>query len=183
MALTKILDHQAQAFARLAEQYKGSVSFTGLVAIATAEHQTLEQVLWDQFVETVDSAAGASLDVMGKVVGQPREGRDDATYRVWVKARVKVNRSGGTGADLVSIFTALCPGLTVRLEEHYPAAFVLRLSGLAVTNAGVLGSILRLTKAGGVRAVLETTNDLPVTTFTLDTGPGLDVGKLADAQE
>ncbi len=176
MALSQITDHQAQALARLAEQYKGSASFTALIRVATAEHQAIEDVLWAEFVETVDSAVGASLDLIGKVVGQPREGRDDVTYRLWVKARVKVNRSGGTGADIVSIFTALCPGLDVRLEERFPATFILHIEGGAAPTPTALASLLQIAKAGGVKAILEYLNAAPTASFSFAGGPGLGFG-------
>ncbi len=119
---------------------------------------------------------GASLDILGKVVGQPREGRDDAIYRTWVKARVKVNRSGGTGADLVSIFTALCPGLSVRLEERPPATFVLHIEGGAAPTPTALASLLQLAKAAGVRGILEYLNAAPTASFSFAGGPGLGFG-------
>jgi hypothetical protein len=183
MALTLIADHVARAVSRLASQYQQSASVVGLVKLATAETQVLENVLFDEFVETVDSATGNGLDVMGKVVGQPREGRDDTTYRTWIKARVQVNRCGGTAPEIIAIFMALCPGLTLRLEELYPAALVMHVTGTAIPNPDSLASILRLIKAAGVKATLETTTAIPGTTFTLDVGPGLDVGLLADARE
>jgi hypothetical protein len=182
MALEHITDHQAQAIARLAEQYKGSASVTGLVNLTTAEHQAIEDALWADFSTTIAASTGAQLDVLGKIVGQPREGRDDPTYRLWAKARVKVNRSGGTAPDIIGIFLALCPGATLRLTEG-TGAFVLTVSGVPVTNAPALVTLLRIARAAGVRGLLDTTNATAPGTFTFDLGPGFDVGALADTTE
>lgn len=72
MPLELFVDHQARATARLAEQYRGSYSMTSMVALGTAEHQAVEDALWVEFLESVDNAVGAALDVLGKIVGQPR---------------------------------------------------------------------------------------------------------------
>ncbi len=182
--LEHILDHQDRAKARLASQYQGSDSFTKLVSIATAEHQTVEDVLWAEFTETLDTATGAALDTIGKIVGQPREGREDSVFRIWIRARVRLNKSGGTPEDILAVFAAITQGSTkIVLEEQFPAGLELRLSGLAITNAAQLAAVLRSARSAGVRGLLETTNGTPAQTFTLDTGPGLDAGQLADAYE
>ncbi len=184
MALTKISDHTARAVARLASQYQNSSSVVGLVKLATAEHQVLEDTLFAEFVETVDSAAGHGLDIMGKVVGQPREGRsDDNVYRTWIKARVQVNRCGGTAPEIIAIFMVLCPPpLTLRLEERYPAGFVLRIGGAAAPTPTALVSILRRAKAAGVRGILEYLTAAPSETFSFagaDPGLGFEDGAFA----
>src|SRR6266568_3134562 len=144
MALEHVTDHQLQALGRLAEQYKSSVSVSGLVKAATAEHQALEDVLWAEFTLTVDTATGALLDQFGRLVGQARAGRDDPTYRTWIKARQLVNRSGGTGPDLIAIFLALAPaGATVQLRQEPPKGLVISLGAVATTNYADLAAVLR----------------------------------------
>jgi hypothetical protein len=180
---THILDHADQAAARLLQQYRDGASVPSLLAALCAPLQELEDVLWDiRLRRAVSAAEGHQLDVLGRIVGQPREGRTDAVYRVWILARVRLNKGSGRPEDILQIFAAVTQGLTtLELEEQYPAGFVLRIGLSPAVAAQELATLLHLAKAGGVRAIIEAPNDVPANTFTLDLGPGLDVGRLADA--
>jgi hypothetical protein len=180
---THITDHADQAVARLLQQYREGVSVPALISALCAPLQELEDVLWDiRLRRAVATAEGAQLDVLGRIVGQPREGRTDPVYRIWILARVRLNKGSGRPEDILQIFAGITQGMTaLDLEEQYPAAFVLRVGLSPGVAAQELASLLHLAKAGGVRAIVEAPNDVPANTFTLDIGPGLDVGKLADA--
>lgn len=54
-------------------------------------------------------AEGARLDTLGKLVGEPRGGRDDAAYRVALKLRIRVNRSLGRVSDIFEIVALALP--------------------------------------------------------------------------
>jgi hypothetical protein len=181
MALLHITDHQVRALARLISKYREATNVRGVVSESTAETQAIEDELWEMFIETIDSAENAQLDVFGRIVNQPREGRDDPTYRLWIKTRVLMNRSSGTGSQLLAIFTALVSGTTfIHLEEQFPAALALKMGSTPSLLPIEANRILQRCKAAGVRALLELQNYPDGETFTLDIGPGLDVGHLAD---
>lgn len=177
-----ITDHVARAQARLLGPVRSLESHRSMVATGSTGLQTVEDELWSVLNDSVDTAEDAQLDVWGRLVGQPRDGRTDIVYRAWIKVRFAILRSGGTGDAIVSAFMQLAPECAVTLMEDFPAAIRVVLSGSppAAPPADLAG-ILGAAKAGGVRAILEIPNDVPANTFTLDTGPGLDVGKLADA--
>jgi hypothetical protein len=184
--LEHITDHQGRAIRRLVRQYREATNLQGLVSVSTAEHQTLEDEFWKMFVETVDSAEDAQLDVYGRIVDQPREGRDDDTYRLWIKVRVRINRSSGSIPEIVGIFMALVSGTTfVRLEEQFPAAIEVHIGYTPALNAAQAIVILRKCKVGGVRALLAVDGADEDEMLHLDSpdGPGLDVGYLADYLE
>ena len=66
--------------------------------------QDLEDVL--QALRTqrsIDAAVGAQLDMIGAIVGQPRNGMTDDDYRIYCRARIATNRSGGSYEDLIKI--------------------------------------------------------------------------------
>ena len=170
MALENISDHQARAVGRLVGQYRRAKNLQSLVSVSTAEHQKLEDQLWTMFSETVDNAAGAQLDVYGKIVGQAREGRTDAKYRLWIKTRVRINRSSGTVPEIIAVFTALVNGTSpVILAEQYPAAMTVTLGSLTFEIDPVeASSILQTMKPGGVRAVLVSPTSTDANSFGFD---------------
>ncbi len=177
MALEHITDHVAQAQGRLAQQYRDSTSMKGVVQLIATEWQTLEDVFWSELATTIENEVGEQLDVLGRVVNQPREGRDDASYRVWIRARVRINRSGGTAPTLIDIFRTLAPaGATVRFEPQYPAGFVMRIGAQPVTNGPQLVEVLRAASAAGVKAILEYLNVAPAASFSFLNGGGLGFG-------
>ena len=181
MPLTHITDHQDRAVARLASQYQASVTVPALVRLATAEHQVLEDALWADFQLDLATATGAQLDLFGKLVGQARGGMDDTTYRLWIQARSRLNRSSGTGPDILAIFRLVVPaGASITLKQFFPKSFVLRIGALQLANAAMLAELLAEATEAGTYSTLEFLNATPAATFTLDIGPGLDVGRLAD---
>jgi hypothetical protein len=170
MALERITDHEARALGRLIAQYRSAVNLRGLVSVATTEHQVLEDVFWKLFIQNIDTAEGAELDVFGRIVGQPREGRGDPKYRLWVKTRVRINRSNGTVPEIVGVFTALVSGTSpVIVTEEYPAALIVTLVSLTHEIDPVEASaILQKMKPGGVRAVLVSPTSTDLLAFAFD---------------
>lgn len=180
---THVNDHADRAAARLTQQFREGASVPALVRALSGGYQQLEDVLWDiRLRRAVGAAEGEQLDVLGRIVGQAREGRTDAVFRIWILARVRLNKGSGRPEDILTVFAAVTQGLTtLALEEQYPAAFVLRIGMSPAVSAAELATLLKSARAAAVYAILEAPNDVPANTFTLDTGPGLDVGKLADA--
>jgi hypothetical protein len=131
-----------------------------LQALATSyltEVQELEDALWSLYLGTmIGGAFGASLDEIGALVGQAREGRGDAVYRAWILARVIVLRSSGRPGDLTRIANAVLPAtVKVVLVEEYPAALTIRLEGVIDAALGAaVAQLLQLAKADGVRLIV-----------------------------
>jgi hypothetical protein len=124
---------------------------------------------------------GAALDLVGKIIGEPRSGDVDLAYLPRLQARIRINRSSGSIDDLISVFQALEPTATIKERGDYPAAFALQLSGLRITRAASYAPLLRAARKAGVRSVLEyaTADDAgsfvtePVAGFSPN---GIDVG-------
>src|SRR5262245_5478812 len=126
MTLERNAAHEAQGVSRLTGEYRGKLKIEGQLKSWLSEVQLLEDTLWALLVErTVDTAVGAQLDVLGRIVKQPRGSRDDDAYRLWIKARVRVNRSSGLPEQIIDILKVLTPdGTAIRVEEQFPAGFV-----------------------------------------------------------
>jgi hypothetical protein len=187
MAFAQVTDHVAQALAALAEQYKGKPRVEALLTAFVNQVQKAEDGLWTLWSgrQFGASAGAAFLDVCGRIVGEPRSGRSDASYLIALRARILLNVSSGTIEELYAIFALLCAGtgLSFQIAEFYPKAFVMRLGGAATTaqNAADYFAMLVRAKDAGAHACLEYSLSTPANTFTLDSGPGLDVGHLADS--
>jgi len=173
VALTQITDHQAIACSRLVEQYRESVTVNALVALATAENQALENTLWADYGITLPTAVGEQLDLLGSLVGQAREGMDDATYRLWIAARVLLNRSSGTGPQILAIMRCVVPSsATLTLIPYYPKAFTLKVGGAAV-DAGILSELLSAATEATTNGYLETLATPGAQAFSFAGGGGL----------
>ena len=96
----------------------------------------------------LDNAEGVQLDVLGKLVGEPRKGKEDDLYRVWITVRIRVNRSHGRGLDLLEILRLVeqTPG---RYREQYPATVYYEFDAPTDTDPNVLGDLMEESTAGG----------------------------------
>lgn len=149
--LTYDPEHVTRGVERLIERYRRPRT-SALLESWLAEVQGVEDALWQLLVDrSLESAEGAQLDVLGRIVGEPRRGRDDATYRVWIEARNLVSRSSGTTTQMLALVRKLLPTIELRFEEYYPAAFVFRFGpGLELDAGYQVAYMLRLAKPAGV---------------------------------
>ena len=146
----------------------------------------LEQVMLALLTErSIDTAVGAQLDVIGRIVGQPRQGLDDDTYRRYCRARVVTNRSSGVVEDLIKVADLVVFNATATyiVKNEGPATVRLRVDGIAITDdlATILYKFERAAASGGVRIVVQWGSSAPAGWFKFDSGPGLDVGHLTNA--
>lgn len=144
-------DHVTRGVERLIERYRKPRT-SALLASWLSEVQLVEDAFWQLFAErSLAAAYGATLDLLGKIVGQPRGGRDDATYRLWISARVLVERSSGTTEQILAIASKLAGGNTIVLREYYPASFVLDMGPLDSHTGLQIAQLVVPAKAAGVR--------------------------------
>jgi hypothetical protein len=173
MTLTYDAEHVQRGVERLIDRYRLPRT-SALLASWLTEVQAVEDALWQLLVErSLATAEGAQLDVLGAIVGEPRRGRDDETYRLWISARNMVSRSSGVTTELIAIARKLIgPTDTIRLEEYYPAAMVIRLGGILSLDVGYqIAYMLRLAKPAGVLFQMTWTTAENIFTFapTVDT--------------
>ena len=124
--LTQRTDFESDAKEALTDQFRKD-KIQALAGVFAAQIQDIENVCF-QLLEgrSLSSAVGVQLDGLGALVGQPREGRSDTTYRIWIAARIRLNLSHGSAEDIYGIFSPLLEaGQSVALTEYYPGAFLL----------------------------------------------------------
>ncbi len=159
-------DVEARALARVVEQFKHSPRLLAALSAWAGRFQELEDSLWSLFTERWISGSGVQLDQLGEIVGQPREGRDDTEYRLWISARVRANRSNGHGDDTLRILELIASEADYFVQETPPAAYRVDAVGLGSDPAAIF-QILRLAKPAGVRLDLTYSEEDPEFLFTL----------------
>jgi hypothetical protein len=185
-----VMDHVAAALNRLPEQFKGKPNIEKLLRVLVGAIQQAEDAGQQLLtLRTIDTATGAQLDIIGKIVGQARAGLLDDDYRRYCRARVAANRSTGTMEDVLRVAKLVLndPSAHLAFENQGIAAYVLRVEDVAISAdlAGViLMSFLAQITAAGVRPILESGATDPDTWFEWDVdGRGWDNGFLIDARD
>lgn len=148
-----VTDHAPVAALRLGRSFFKATAVRALLTSYVTELQALEDALWALYTDTLDTAEGVRLDVLGRVVGQVRGTLDDSPYRVLLRAVVAANRSNGTGEDVLRVTSLLLGSDAFTLTELRAATMVVE-SLVGVEFPDVAIRVLRRTKAGGVRLQL-----------------------------
>lgn len=168
MIPTPITDHADQAVDRLIEHYSGESTkriLYGLIRTYSGQIQELEDALWsviygrllDPAPGQTAQAEGVQLGVLGKLVGCAREGYSDPEYRLAIRLQIRVNRSFGTGEDLLEIVRlAIGPSaLMDRYREEYYHVTYFGFDGITTVLAKLLYRVLQRSRAAGYRVLLE----------------------------
>lgn len=161
--LQLVTDHTAEALALLIDQYQGLPRLTGLITAITNRIQELEDTNWDvlnkRLLDYTDAngnpahAVAQQLDTIGKVVGQGRNGQDDATYLLYIRARIFLNHSSGLPDEVIALMRIVEPATFIYRE--YPTAVWILFTEPTVAPPLDLVTIARLCVAAGVQLNLE----------------------------
>lgn len=103
-------------------QFKKSTKLIGLIRSLVAPLEEIDQLLQRMHHgRYIDEATDGRLDILGRIVGQPRNGMDDDDYRAWIKVAIRLNIGSGTIADLLAILSILYDkSPDVELQERPP---------------------------------------------------------------
>jgi hypothetical protein len=187
MSLSPITDHVARRLARLATIYRNSESHKGVLSALTKQVQAIEDAAFGLLVlRSLNDAAAAQLDEVGRILGVEREGRTDDALRLRLRAQILINNRSGEVDTLLLIVRLLTPALaSVSLDEFFPASAVGHVDGVAITDGPEIARLLRLAKAAGVNVQLTYQDTSDENVFTLSdvsqTGPGLGLGDSSNA--
>lgn len=128
-------------------------------ALYAEEFQELEDAIWQLYtLRSIATATGQQLDNIGAKVGLSRNAFSDTDYQRLLYGQILVNRSKTTIPELIALMTLAAPaGSNNRLDEVFPAAIMMRITGQALTPAyvSVLAKFLRESRTGGVLGQLE----------------------------
>lgn len=160
MAAEYIDDHIDRAVRAMPSQFRGKPNMADLLGVLVRPLQRLEDMVWALLSQrSLETATGARLEQLGKLVGESRNGRDDADYLRYIQARIITNRSNGTIEDLLSVARILVNSEDAGyvLEPGYPAGISLRVEDVVVDEDLATELIRFLKRTVGVarKMVLE----------------------------
>lgn len=164
-------DHVTTAMGKLISQYKDYKPVMHGIAKANLQPlQTLEDVTWDvmrlRFLHPLpgrtDSAAGNQLDVLGSLLGCPRNGLADVDYVAALDVQILVNVSQGRPDDILGILNAALGGPSAyAFSEQWYNTFFVQASNITKVQAATLLRALNLARAMGYRALFRYSNTTP----------------------
>jgi hypothetical protein len=112
-----------EAESLILNQFAKSQKLKGLIlGLVKPFQDALDSIESLHYGRYVDQANGETLDIIGQLVGQPRNGLDDENYRPWIKVRIHLNNCSGTPDSVLTILAILFDSTTtnVRMEELPP---------------------------------------------------------------
>lgn len=143
-----MLDYAKLAVSRLASQFKDSPKIQALMAAIVEPLTALENDADSlKSKRWIDTAEGRQLDGCGHIVGEPRLGIDDESYRAAIRFRVFVNTSNGTPSDLIRGLKFLTNPTDCQYLESYPATAILFTNGFFVPE-NIQSTIQDISPAG-----------------------------------
>lgn len=166
--LEAVVDHVDDALGYLPEQFKPAENFQAFISAFVEVLQDAEDMLQELWTSRfIDNATGARLDGLGSIVGEERNGLEDADYRVRIKTRIRVNVSSGLEVDIYDVFALVLQDTTppINLVEYYPAAMVLYLTEYSSVSAEVLAALLYDVRAASVDTQLVYLSDAASESF------------------
>lgn len=151
--------HIQEGRAKLIAPFWGKPKANALLVAMLRQLQLAEDVLWD-IMEAYDvrTATGFRLDTIGALVGQPRFGFNDETYRRVIFGRIRAARSLGRENDLlevVQLAAALDEGIS--LENVGNATVTMEIDReLTAAEMSALEYLLPKTRGAGIQLHLIT---------------------------
>lgn len=146
-----------------------------------ASVQDVENALQQLFRERrIDTAVGEQLDVLGRLVGQKRNGLSDDDYRRYVRARIAANRSNGSYEDLIKVTGLVLDddAAYIHVRRAGTATVIVKVEDILLTMAlgDIVLTFLKQAVAAGVRLILEFDIQAEADTFCFFGGPGKGFG-------
>lgn len=151
----------------LLEQFRDSEVLKGLVSSSLKQLDLLEsEILAARDSMSLEKAPRFMLERIAKIVGQECSGFDTETLRLWIRARIAVNRSQATVEDLIRILRILVgQDVAVEIREHPEIAFTAFPKVVLAHKPQSVLNIIDDAKPLGVRAYLQYATNTPVFTF------------------
>src|SRR5690606_14255068 len=166
------------ALSRLVTQFRGKPRIEALLKAIAAQVHQLEDVAKDLLEKRwLDTAAGAQLDGLGRILGLDRGAWDDEQYRARLRVRIRVLLADGTPENIITTLALLSEGTPVQLIETYPAELRIVMGGAVAPEAeGALRETALSIKPPGVALWLESGSNPDEPEFAFDGGDGAGFG-------
>ncbi len=119
------LGHVETGLGRLIERWRAdkNPNLAAILQSILEEVQELEDAIWIViYGRTIDYAEGEQLDMIGRIVGEPRASLGDEEYRARLRVRIRINQSIGEPGDVIEVLRLLDPA-AFKYSEFRIAAF------------------------------------------------------------
>jgi len=142
-----------QGLSRLITQFKDKPRFTALLAAILREDQQIEDATFGLLVCALNNPniSGVTLDTIGKIVGQPRQGQTDQQYIPYLQARIKTNLSDGTVETLLAITVFLVGTSSPILFREFVKAVEIEVDDVTGNAYQIWSQFLNLAKDAGTK--------------------------------
>lgn len=164
---------------RLVQQFRGQPRIEALLKVIAAQVQQLEEVAIDlREKRWLDSAEGAQLDGIGRILGLARGAWDDERYRAQLRVRIRILLADGTPENIIETLALLANGESVQLIETYPAELRIVVGGAVPPEVeAALRETAFSIKPPGVALWLECGSNPDEPEFAFDGGDGAGFGE------
>lgn len=158
---TQDLNHVTEGQKLLTSHYASAPVISGMVKALMLRFQEIEGALFSLLNGIIlnnhpmPGGPWNILDQLGAIVGEPRNGRDDATYVQAIRLRIRVNRSRGLAEDIIQI-GQLATGVIPYYLDMPPASFILETLDV-IAPATVAALITQARSAGTYGSYVYTT--------------------------
>jgi len=128
--IPSFIDYAQDAIDKLLWQYRDSTNVKAFLEV-TGTQLNFTQDDTFSIVENfnIENATGSVLDLVGKIVGESRGGRDDDNYRNAIIFRVVFNTSQGTPNRILEALLLATGATKVNIWEHYPVSAIFYTNG------------------------------------------------------
>lgn len=163
---------------RLVEQFRGKPRIEALLKAIAAQVQDVSDAADDlREKRWLDSAEGAQLDGLGRILGLDRGAWDDEQYRARLRVRIRVLLADGTPESIITTLVLRAEGTPVQLIETYPAELRIVMGGAVTPEVeGALRETALSIKPPGVALWLESGSNPDEPEFAFDGGDGAGFG-------
>lgn len=118
------VDYPAVSASLILGQYASAVRLAEVVSLVARQFQEVETALWElRTLLAIPDAVGAQLDILGRILGLPRSGRDDTTYRIALMLRAMSSHLSGTPEAVIESILSATGAPGVEYSPAYPAAY------------------------------------------------------------
>ena len=163
------IDHVADGLARLPFQFQ-QPNIVALLSIYLSRFNDLEACYYALLTQrTIYNSVGVQLDLIGKIVGQPRGGLNDADYQRYLFARIATNNSEGLTEEMITVAKLVLNDPTFKIGVYsLPIDSIeVIVTGNVMTDAtaAILVGFLQTAKMAGTKLDLRTQGFADAVTF------------------
>lgn len=156
-ANTERVVHDTLTAGRLIERWKNKAVQNALLASYAQEVDELEAAIWAVLLNRWPPyAAGVQQDIVGRIVGEDRNGLSDDAYTPRIQARIAMNASFGRARDILNVLSLVTTGAGNALIEEFPASFRIVFDAPTTGPADTqYARIVSETRAAGIGATIS----------------------------